>query len=725
MSHVTSGQTAMPAFRRDPEKTEGHRFSFLGLTVQQVKAELSRQIEEHDQTISTINLHGISRSTLLKQASELKQSLQELDKMDDQKALSPASVKRLESLANDFYAVKTGIRPSAFDTDVTRLLPSAPVHTSPSKQRSKTTAQGRKHADIEFATEIGQGLLNEVRKLQSALQEKEEIIKQLEITKGEMERSHEVIAKRLKQHDNSKERLKDENWDLEVANEELKVALKDLQQSTARVNADHVRITKQLAASTEQIEHLKAQEEKSKVATDLLKSRQEQDILSFRRNASASQREQASLKKQLEAVNTELKICQAKLAIKVSANNRTPVSEELPMLVSEKEKEESDKTLSPNPPARNQALESETMKQSLTHAHRILSNLRSTLHKEKLEKFELKKMLADSQENIEQMRKDMNDWTAANQTRKVHSGRKKQVKRRGARQPKGFSTSPNRSEENSENEENSDEGDWEDHGHHFNELEGLGTMQSLSFELENKKPAVESRDAAVNTDTLPAGGLQYTTFDPSATLHSQLLMSANGFLTPSHTPQNGERLSFDIKDARSTDALMQGESMQAIDIAPEIISGKRIVNEETASVDTHTAYVTLAAERESKVLQPVPIYQITKQEGIFNDLLTETVQVKVDNDSSEGIFISVPIPALQRSSAPETISKAVSETAPNNVSEIAPETISNVVSNIVLETAPKTVSDTTTEAVSEIIPKNASETVSKNVPDTVSETVSE
>jgi hypothetical protein len=59
----------------------------------------------------------------------------------------------------------------------------------------------RRNTDIEFATEIGQGLLIEVRKMQAILQEKEEQLRALEIQKADLERSAEAMAKQLRQRE--------------------------------------------------------------------------------------------------------------------------------------------------------------------------------------------------------------------------------------------------------------------------------------------------------------------------------------------------------------------------------------------------------------------------------------------------------------------------------------------------------------------------------------------
>lgn len=48
---------------------------------------------------------------------------------------------------------------------------------------------GTRKPEVDFATEIGQGLVTEIRKLQITLQEKEERIKQFELSKLDSERS--------------------------------------------------------------------------------------------------------------------------------------------------------------------------------------------------------------------------------------------------------------------------------------------------------------------------------------------------------------------------------------------------------------------------------------------------------------------------------------------------------------------------------------------------------
>jgi hypothetical protein len=83
------------------------------------------------------------------------------------------------------------------------LLPTPVTNSTPTKRKSKVPGSGKRNTDIEFATEIGQGLLIEVRKLQAALQNKEDIIKQLHMSKSDDERTTEMLMKHLKQKEES------------------------------------------------------------------------------------------------------------------------------------------------------------------------------------------------------------------------------------------------------------------------------------------------------------------------------------------------------------------------------------------------------------------------------------------------------------------------------------------------------------------------------------------
>lgn len=209
------------------------------------------------------------------------------------------------------------------------------------------------------------------------------------------------------------------------------VSVTDLQTNLTKANAEQNKLAKQVNELRSEIEHLRDREEKLSATIDNMKQRHEQDMSSLRRHAAGIQREKSDQSKQIEALTSELAIAKAQSRIGKHASMEGDAG----LRRAEKEQTDSDQAKSTlavksdsspstsppsspkQSPARNQAMEVETLKTSLAHAHRIISNLRSNLHKEKTEKFEFKKLLAESQETIEQLQNDPRMWVDAGPAR--------------------------------------------------------------------------------------------------------------------------------------------------------------------------------------------------------------------------------------------------------------------------------------------------------------------
>jgi hypothetical protein len=80
-------------------------------------------------------------------------------------------------------------------------IPARP--SSPQRRRIKSPTSDDIRTDIDFATEIGQGLLLEVRKMHSIIQEKNETIKSLEFGRVNDETTISTLEKRLKVKEDS------------------------------------------------------------------------------------------------------------------------------------------------------------------------------------------------------------------------------------------------------------------------------------------------------------------------------------------------------------------------------------------------------------------------------------------------------------------------------------------------------------------------------------------
>lgn len=223
------------------------------------------------------------------------------------------------------------------------------------------------------------------------------------------------------------EKLKEETWNLELAKQELTISVTQLQQSLNKANAEQKRMVEHMDELTTEIEHMRDREEKLSTTIEEMKQRHEHDMATVRRHAASLQREKADHAKQIEAMSSELAIAKAQSRIGRRSHSDLGASAGI---VSEKNEEHihneptpakekdtvpgtTSPTPSPNPSSstRNHALEVETLKTSLAHAHRLVSNLRSNFRKEKTEKFEFKKLLSEAQERIEQLENDPRLWT--------------------------------------------------------------------------------------------------------------------------------------------------------------------------------------------------------------------------------------------------------------------------------------------------------------------------
>lgn len=210
-----------------------------------------------------------------------------------------------------------------------------------------------------------------------------------------------------------------------------------------------------------EIDQMRDREEKLSSTVENMKTRHEQDMASIRRHAAGLQREKNDQTKTIESLKSELAIAKAQSRIGGKRSHAdlglsASTDGELQGSDGDTQHARSNSTSTPlgsSPPSSPKALEVETLKTSLAHAHRMVSNLRSHLHREKTEKFEFKKLLAESQEMIEQLQQDPRMWedasragegttrrrkASANVVGKRRGGRKQRV---GARVPRNDSSS--------------------------------------------------------------------------------------------------------------------------------------------------------------------------------------------------------------------------------------------------------------------------------------------
>lgn len=265
--------------------------------------------------------------------------------------------------------------------------------------------------DIEFATEISTSLLSQVRHLQALLAEKDEALKTVTYEKSRLEIEAEGFNQRLRTLDESEHRYKDENWNLETQIHEYLAAAKDAadreQKLTQTLNISQA----EKNSVQKELDEIKLSH--AKLAEDHAAALKHHDLElgSVKRNISIAEAERSTLQRKVEDLTGQ----NQELAKAVALQRGRLEDRHQAQGLSDEDFETATDNITPEhspPPSpikgtpRHSMLESETLKSSLHHAHRMIQNLKGNIHREKTEKLELKRMLQDARDELEARRND-------------------------------------------------------------------------------------------------------------------------------------------------------------------------------------------------------------------------------------------------------------------------------------------------------------------------------
>lgn len=285
---------------------------------------------------------------------------------------------------------------------------------SPSKvnvpsRRSRNQPANRIY-DIEFATEIGTSLISQVRNLQFALADKEEALKATTLERSNLEIEADGLRQRLRSLDESEQRYKDENWTLETQTHELMAAAREAADREKRLNQSLNVANAERTTALKELDELKQLNGKiSEEHTAFLKQH-DIELSSMRRNIMAGESEKDALQRKVEELTSQNQELARAVAARMRADepdNATEPEEDDAGMGGDWSTPEHSPPPSPiKATPRHSGLESETLKTSLHHAHRMIQTLKGNIHREKSEKLELKRMLQDARDELETRRSD-------------------------------------------------------------------------------------------------------------------------------------------------------------------------------------------------------------------------------------------------------------------------------------------------------------------------------
>lgn len=264
--------------------------------------------------------------------------------------------------------------------------------------------------NIEFAVEINTSLIAQVRQLQAVVSERDEALKAANLDRSRLESQAEGFSQRIKSMDESEQRYKDENWNLETQTHEMIAAAKEATGKEQKLQQLLAATTAEKSAADRELDELKQNHGRLVEDITVVRKNHDVELAALRKNVNQGETEVTALKRKVEELNTQ----NQELAKAITARFRDVEAEAGKDADPEPEdlsRDMSDPELSPPPSPtkgvpRHTMLESETLKSSLHHAHRMIQNLKSNIHREKSDKSDLKRMLQEARDELEVRRKE-------------------------------------------------------------------------------------------------------------------------------------------------------------------------------------------------------------------------------------------------------------------------------------------------------------------------------
>ncbi|KAH7311008.1 hypothetical protein BKA65DRAFT_162735 [Rhexocercosporidium sp. MPI-PUGE-AT-0058] len=427
-----------------------HRFSHfdnqlfaLGPTASpdQAKRALEAHLAETERRIQEASKLG---TTLVQQRKDLAERLKDVEKQQSEGDITPELRQKLVEVEKEYNEVGResaraflpksrvssaemaggspfrSVSPSKFESQATN----SPSKLSVPNRKQRNQPSNRVH-DIEFATEISTSLLSQVRHLQALLAEKEESLKTVTLEKSRLEIEAEGFNQRLRSLDESEHRYKDENWNLETQIHEHLAAAKDSADREKRLNQNLSVLQAEKSAAQKELDEIKLSHAKLSEDHVAALKHHEVELGSVKRSMAMADNERGALQRKVEDLTGQ----NQELARAVAHQRGRLEDQQQSRGLSDEDFETAPDNATPEhspPPSptkgtpRHSMLESETLKSSLHHAHRMIQNLKGNIHREKTEKLELKRMLQDARDELDSRRTEFGSGNGK-RSRKVDS----------------------------------------------------------------------------------------------------------------------------------------------------------------------------------------------------------------------------------------------------------------------------------------------------------------
>ncbi|KAK7890343.1 hypothetical protein LTR67_008229 [Exophiala xenobiotica] len=417
---------------RQRQPSHAHRYSSLidpeliTLGTATSPAQVKRSIIAH-LTETERRLHDTQKlgESLLLQQSELNDKLREVEEHQEDAEISPELRRRLADLEREHNDVGKEIarallgpksravsgeeKPAAEQSTFTSQATASPTKVTAPSRRHRNQP-GNRAGDLQFAADISTSLLAQVRQLQSAVAERDDLLKQANSERDRLEQEALLFNQRLRALDESEQKYKDENWNLETQTHELLAEAREAADREKRLNSSLAAAAAEKSRLQSEMDEIRVAHEKMTDEYDTTKKAHDSELHTLKRNIEVGETERASMQSKLDeltAQNHELARAVASRLRGQHPGAEISTGQDHGEDLHDLESPEHSPPPSPTKGTpRHGGLESETLRSSLHHAHRMIQNLKNNIHREKTEKIELKRMLQDARDELEQRRGD-------------------------------------------------------------------------------------------------------------------------------------------------------------------------------------------------------------------------------------------------------------------------------------------------------------------------------
>ena len=400
-------------------------------------AQAKRALEAHlAETTRRLQETSHLGSALVQQRKELEDKLQEVEQQQEENEIGEDLRQRLAELEKEFNEVgretaraflpKSRVPSGETDVPGGGSVYSSEAFQSPTKvsvpSRKQRNQQPSRINDIALATEISTSLLSQLKDLQAVLLEKDEALKAADLDRSQLEIEVEGLSQRLRTLDESESRLKDVNWNLETQIRESEFQSKSAADKEQRLNhALNLARTERTTLERE-LEELKQMY--TKLNDDHInKMKQHESELSIlRRNVAMTETEKGAMQRKVEELTSKNQQLAQAIAWRARSEERgrSEDSSADDGIMERHTGGTPEHSPAPSPSKatpRHGMLETETLKHSLQHAHRMIQQLKNNIHREKTEKIELKRVLQDTRDELDTARAQVGPGSASKRRR--------------------------------------------------------------------------------------------------------------------------------------------------------------------------------------------------------------------------------------------------------------------------------------------------------------------